>query len=84
MQQEKWNEIKDKIRNQFEIIEEKKETLKLKTNVDKEQKIGDKDIIIFISPIGKVKLEYIVKPVILEKKEHYSKRAGITSRTEYK
>ena len=28
-------------------------------------------------------LEYIVKPVVLDRKEHYSKRMGTSSKTEY-
>lgn len=83
MKQEKWEEIKGKIKDQFEVIEEKKEPLMIRVGLEDSQKAGDKDIIIFQSPIGKVKLEYLIKPVILDKKEHFSKRAGTSARTEY-
>lgn len=83
MTEEKWSEIKDNIKEKFAILEEKKEPLELKTGLDEKQKIGEKEIIIFNGPMGKVKLEYIVKPVVLDKKEHYSKRMGTASTTEY-
>ncbi len=83
MKQDKWEEIKNTIKDKFEILEEKIEPLEMKIGVDKKIKTGNKEIIVFISPIGKIKLEYIVKPVIIDKKELYSKRAGTSARTEY-
>lgn len=83
MKQEKWEEIINTIKDKFEILEEKTEPLEMKIDVDKKIKTGNKEIIVFISPIGKIKLEYIVKPVITDKKELYSKRAGTSARTEY-
>ena len=83
MTEERWSEIKDRIKEKFKVWEEKTEDLKIKTGLTEEQKIGDKEIIIFEGPRGKTKLEYIVKPVILEKKEHYTKRMGTSARTEY-
>ena len=71
------------ILDKFEVLEEKTEPVEMKIGLDQSQKIGDKEVLIFISPIGKVKLEYIIKPIILDKKEHYSKRMGTSSKTEY-
>ncbi len=83
MKQEKWDEIKGKIQDQFKMLEKKTEPIEIRVDVDEKIKTGSKEIIIFISPIGKIKLEYMVKPVVLDKKELYSKRMGTTARTEY-
>jgi len=83
MTTEKWDDIKTMIQDKFEVLENKVEPVELKTGLDEKQKIGDKQVLIFISPMGKVKLEFATKPVILDKKEHYSKRMGIASKTEY-
>lgn len=83
MKQEKWQEIKDKIKDQFKIEDEATEPIELNVGLDQQQKIGEKEIIVFTSPIGKVKLEFSKKPVVLDKKENYSKRGGTSSRTKY-
>lgn len=85
MTQDKWDEVKDMVKSKFEVLEEKVEPLFLKTGLidADQQKIGDKDVLVFDGPMGKIKLEYLVKPVVLDKKEHYTKRGGTSSQTEY-
>lgn len=83
MTEEKWLDTKSMVKDKFKILEEKKEPVELKTGLDTAQKIGDKEIIVFDSPVGRIKFEYVVKPVILDKKEHYSKRMGTSANTEY-
>ena len=85
MTQDKWDEVKDMVKSKFEVLEERTESLYLKTGLtdDDKQEIGKKDILVCNSPIGKVKLEYLTKPVVLDKKEHYTKRGGTSSQTEY-
>ena len=83
MTEEKWQDIKGMAKDKFKILEEKTEPLELKTGLTETQEIGTKEVLVFQSPIGKVKLEYHVKPVVLERKEHYSRRMGATANTEY-
>lgn len=83
MTSEKWNDIKTMIQDKFELLEDKTEPYEMKVGLDETQKVGDKEVIVFNSPMGKVKLEYITKPVIIDKKEHYNKRMGTASKTEY-
>lgn len=84
MQQNKWEEITSNIKDNFEIIDERKEDILSKKDDDQKQIIGAKEIIVFNSPnMGRIKLEYIVKPVVLDKKEHYTKRTSTHSTTEY-
>jgi len=83
MTEEKWQDVKYNIKDKFGILEEKTEAIELYADSDQPQKIGDKEIVIFESDAGKFKLEYIVKPVILDKKVHYSRRIGTSSNTEF-
>lgn len=83
MSPEKWQDIKGMVKDKFSILEEKTQPLELKIGLAKTQKIGEIESIVFISPLGKIKLEYSTKPVILDKIEHYSKRMGASSNTEY-
>ncbi len=77
MREEKWQDIKGQIKDDFELLEEKKESLG-------EDRPGDKEIIVFNGPIGKMKLEFITHPVVLEKKGVGSRRIGSEATVEYK
>lgn len=83
MTEDRWLEIKDLVKNQYDIIEQSHRPLTIKIGVSEEKEIGDIEVIIFKNPQGKIKLEYSKKPVVLEKKEHYSHRAGTSAKTEY-
>ncbi len=65
---EKWQEIKGQIKDDFGIEEESKEPL--------QEGPGEIEIVIFKGPLGRVKLEYTLKPMVEEKKVHSSKRIG--------
>lgn len=73
---EKWENLVGNIKDKFEV--EKHETKHL-------DECGGTDIdsIIFQSPIGRTKLEFITKPVVLDKKTTYSRRIGSGSAEEY-
>jgi hypothetical protein len=75
---EKWQDIKSMVKDKFKNIIESIEPIYINSEPN-----GEKDILIFDSPLGKTKLEFIKKAVILDKKEFYSKRMGSDSRTEY-
>ena len=64
------------IKDQFEVEDEGKEDLEDAPN-------GTVEFIIFNGPLGKIKLEYIVKPVILDKKTIGSRRIGSETTVEY-
>lgn len=83
MTEEKWQDIKGSIKDKFSLLQEKIEPIELKVGLTEKQKIGEKEVLVFQSPLGKIKLEYLVKPVVLDKKEHYTKRMGTTAQTEY-
>jgi len=76
MQPEKWTVIKGNIKDSFKVMEEGDE------HIDEEGGL-DIEYIVFQSPLGKIRLEYISKPVILDKKTTYSKRIGSETTVDY-
>lgn len=73
---EKWEQIKGQILDGFkdaEIMAEK----------SAEPEIGEKEIIFFTGPLGKMKLEYITRPAVLDRVTHGSRRMGSQAEVEY-
>lgn len=71
MTEEKWKDIIHKIKEEFEVETHKKEDLKGG---------GVSDFIIFKSPRGRIKLEWVQKPKVLDVKTLYTRRAGTSAR----
>ena len=73
---EKWENLVGDIKDNFEEEEHKKEHF---------DEYGGKDVesIIFKGPLGRTKLEFVIKPVILDKKTIYSGRIGSDTKVEY-
>lgn len=76
MTQEKWQQILGNVLDNFEVEEHEKEHIDEMGGIDMEY-------VIFASPLGRVKLEYEEKPVILDKKTLYSNRGGSDTSVEY-
>ena len=76
MQPEKWTIIKGNIKDNFKIEDEGSE------HIDDEGGI-DIEYIVFQSPLGKIRLEYITKPIVLDRKTTYSKRIGSETKIDY-
>lgn len=76
MTQEKWQEIKGKIKDGFELLEEKTEELGTHP--------GTKETVVFKGPLGKMKLEFMTHPVILDTKAIGGKRIGAIKKIEYR
>ena len=76
MSPEKWVKIVGNIKDNFELEDEGEQ------HIDDE---GGVDIkyIVFNGPLGKIRLEYIIKPVILDKKTTYSRRIGSETKVDY-
>ena len=68
MHPDKWPEIKEKIKSSFEILSERQEE-----NPERRETL---EIVEFISPLGKIKLAWITRPKVLDKKTFYSNRIG--------
>jgi hypothetical protein len=76
MTPEKWKNILGNIKDNFTVEEEGNEHLDEEGGIDIEY-------IIFIGPVGRMRLEFISKPVILDKKTIYSRRIGSETKVEY-
>lgn len=76
MTKEKWINIISDIKDKFEILEEGKDKIEEEGGVLIEY-------ICFLSPMGKIRLELIDKPLVLDKKVMYSNRIGSDSNIEY-
>lgn len=82
MTDDKWEDLKDSVREKFEVLEEKNELDIMTDDIGNEIK-GEKDIIIFNSPMGKMMVTKTKRPVILDKKSHYHKTQAGKALTEY-
>jgi len=82
MQDDKWEMLKEELKRKFKVEEEGFEDLTVQTN-DGEVVSGKAEILIFQSPVGKIKLVRESRPVVLGKKEFYSHQQGKSARTEY-
>ena len=76
MQPEKWQQIKGQIQDTFKDVEVSHEDL-----VEPEK--GSKEILSFNGPLGQMRVEYITRPVVLDKKTHGSRRIGSETAVEY-
>ena len=76
MTPERWKNTINNIRDKFAIEEEN--TMRL----DEEGGI-DIEYVVFNSPLGKIRLEFISKPVVLDKKTTYSRRIGSETKVDY-
>jgi len=76
MHLEKWQKTVGNIKDNFEVEDEGEEHLEDQGGVDIEY-------IVFNGPLGKIRLEHITKPVILDKKTTYSRRIGSDTQIDY-
>lgn len=82
MQDDKWEALKEELKRKFKVEDAHFEDLVVDT-ADGSMIQGKVEVIIFESPIGKIKLTRQSKPVVLDKKEIYSHQQGKSARTEY-
>lgn len=73
---EKWQQVIGNIKDNFKV----EETQKLYSEEEGGTEI---EFIIFTGPLGRMKLEFISKPVVLDKKTKYSNRFGAETIIEY-
>ncbi|MFH1866655.1 MAG: hypothetical protein ABIJ81_01060 [Patescibacteria group bacterium] len=75
MTYERWQDITNKVKSQFQLLTEGKEPLG--------NSPGEREFVEFQGPQGKMKLELVKRPVVLDKKTIYSKRIGSSTAVEY-
>lgn len=83
MNDEKWEQLVEMVKGSFKNVELATEPIVVQTQ-DGPVHQGVEDILEFDAPKGRFRLVREQKPVVLEKKEHFSHRMGDTARVEYK
>ncbi len=84
MQDEKWEQLVEMVKKNFSGAVLSAEDIIVETE-DGTQNRGNKNILEFYHPDGlKYKVVRENRPVVLEKKEHFTHRMGATARVEYK
>jgi len=73
MTEERWHDIKHQVKENFTIDEEYTEDLSP----------GTAEVIEFVSPQGKMKIRFISRPKVLDKKTTYSNRVGSDVKVDY-
>jgi len=73
---ERWKDTVAHVKKTFKVSDEGSEHFE-------DEGGADVDYIVFESPMGELRLEYVTKPIILDKKTNYSKRAGSDMAVEY-
>lgn len=76
MTPDKWQEIKVKLQNAFKDLEMSQEEL---AEPDK----GSIEILEFVGPMGRMRLEYTTKPLIIDKQVSGSRRIGSHHEVKY-
>jgi hypothetical protein len=83
MTNEKWEQLVEMVQKNFNDVSLRTEPLMIETGGVAEAQ-GTQDILEFETPAGHFQLVRENRPAVLEKKMHYSHRAGDTAQTEYK
>lgn len=77
MTQERWEDIKAMVKDKFDSVIEKNETLA------EDQGPGEVEVLEFDGPIGKMRLTWTTQPLVLDKKVLGSRRIGGESTVQY-
>ncbi len=75
MTKDKWLDLKDKVKERFDVEKEE-------TNAFEDAPNSVCETLFFTSPFGKIKLEWISKPKVLNEKTVYSNRIGSNVKVE--
>jgi len=76
MTRERWEDLVGNVKDKFKVEEEG-------SKHDDEQGGVDIEFIVFSGPLGRIKLEFISRPVVLDKKTNYSNRIGSETQVKY-
>src|ERR1700741_3970300 len=79
---DRWQQVKESIKSKFQIEDEGTEDLMMDTQ-DGPVKQGVVEFLVAQTPMGKIKLGWEKRPLVLDKRFHFSHRAGQAARTEY-
>jgi len=82
MQDDKWDDLIDSLEMKFGKVDRKHRSTITTDDVGHEIK-NDEEWIEFESPLGKMKLIRVTRPMIIDKKFHYTHTGGSKGKVEY-
>ncbi|MCX7778946.1 MAG: hypothetical protein N2259_01750 [Patescibacteria group bacterium] len=83
MTDEKWENLIFAIEEKFGITKRVKDKIEIAKTIGGESVFGERETIEFLSPKGKMKIERVAKPKILDKKVLSTKRIGGKTAIDY-
>jgi hypothetical protein len=83
MTDEKWGDLIYMVENQFGFEERYSEPYLEQGEAETLVKRGDKEVIVFSTPQGRMRLERISRPLVVDKKFHYHKGSAGSAQIEY-
>jgi dephospho-CoA kinase len=72
---DKWELLREQIQRKFGI--------EARTENEPVDEVATREVIVFRTPAGKMKLERVTRPLVLDKRIHFSKRAESARSVEY-
>ncbi len=76
MRREKWNDVVGLIKDKFDVLDDRIDKEEIGGDVNGDSAFEKKEIIEFEGPLGKMKIELITRPIVVEKKTNFSRRIG--------
>lgn len=82
MNDEKWADIVNLIDQKFEVLDKTREESSIGDDFEEDKAKEVVENVFFVGPMGKMKVQRITRPIIIDKKSHYTKRMGTSAKTE--
>jgi hypothetical protein len=83
MNDERWGQLKSQLKKNFTVDERGTEDI-VRQTADGPVKQGELEFLVVKTPMGKIRVSRESRPLVLEKKYHYTHRQGAAAQTEYK
>lgn len=83
MDNDRWEQLVLNLKRKFKVLDEQNEDLLVDVGEEK-SKQGEQNVLVVLTPLGKMRLVREIRPLVLEKKLHYSHQQGKSANFEYK
>ena len=77
MQDDKWYDLIEDIKQKFEILSQEEEPIYAEQNDGTDLEIGKKEIITLKNPMGKMQIIRTTTPLVIGRDEKYHKHSGV-------
>jgi hypothetical protein len=83
MRREKWNDVVGLIKDKFEVFDDRIDKEEIGEDINGDSAFKKREILEFEGPLGKMKIELIIRPIVVEKKTNFSRRIGSDTAVTY-